>query len=71
MEAGGKKSRGFFPENARRRIAYNAAAVATLELHKIMVASRRKFKVADKIPDKTPKRKLRDDSGKFTREMCL
>ena len=34
---GKPKSRCMIPDNARRRIAYNAAAVATLELHKIMM----------------------------------
>jgi hypothetical protein len=51
-----------------RRIAYNAAAVATLELHKI--ASRKKIIVAGKTSANTRKRKPRDDSWKHTREMC-
>ena len=51
-----------------KRIAYNAAAVATLELHKI--ASRKKIIVAVKTSANTRKRKPRDDSWKHTREMC-
>ena len=31
------KPRQYITDQARRRIAYNAAAVATLELHKIMM----------------------------------
>ena len=33
---------------ARKRISYNAAAIATLELHKTVVASRKKNRVAGK-----------------------
>lgn len=43
-----KGAKCFIQPKARRRIAYNAAAIATLELHKIMVASRKKSKVAGK-----------------------
>jgi hypothetical protein len=42
----------------RRRLAYNAAAVATLELHKIIIASRKKSKVAGKTSNNTTKVKI-------------
>jgi len=64
----------YIRDEVRRRLAYNAAAVATLELHKIAefhkIASRKKNKVAVKTSYNTRKRKPRDDSWKHTREMC-
>jgi hypothetical protein len=40
-ETGDIEKNHFITTKARRRIAYNAAAVATLEIHKIMAAAKK------------------------------
>lgn len=52
-----------------RRIAYNAAAVATLELHKIMSASRKKAKVAGKTSANTQSTAIAQIAASMEREI--